>query len=401
MNRQTINRSGAQLRTGIVDMMALGDFQRVIDICKKTLVAARDAHDPITEAMSLVGLAASHRGLGKYKDALILANGAIDQSRSAGVAEVTCNALLERATILHTGHLQFYEARDDYREVLNLAHDIGYVAGVSQALCGLAAVMLAVGQTGTVHAYARETLDIATEIDDATLQIEALHVLGLYYVEVRNHDLALQALSDALARAMDHKFAILQAYVLDAIGVLHLAMKQPSKSLSYFGRAYEIARQSHYAALESAVMLHLGETYIAQDDFAEARKCYDAVVRKSDDTNTPIIEAQASLHIAILHLHQREPILAVDYQRRAADIAHRAMNPYFESQALQQLAATERIMSHYDAAIAAFTSALDIERALENDKAVREIIAAILWTRVLSVVDKVLRLLHLRQDGDE
>ncbi|MCA9885600.1 MAG: tetratricopeptide repeat protein [Anaerolineae bacterium] len=396
-----MNRSGAQLRAGIGDLMALGEFQRVIDICKKTLVAARDARDPITEALSLVGLAASHRALGKYKDALILANGAIEQSQKAHMPEVECDALLERASILRIGQLQFYEARDDYREALNLGHEIGYEAGVSQSLCGLAVVMLKVDQVGTVHAYAREALDIATEINDVSLQIEALNVLGLYYIAVKNHDLALQALSDALARAMDKKFAISQAYVLDAIGELHMAMKQPDKALSYFGRAYEIARQSHYAALQSSIMLHLGTTYVAQEDYSEARKCYDSVVRKSEEMDMPIVEAQASLHIATLHLHLREPAIALDYQRRSVDIAHRSMNPFFESQSLQQLAMTQRAMGHFEQAIESFNAALNIERSLDNDKAVREIIAAILWTQVLGLVDKVLRLLHLRQESDQ
>lgn len=396
-----MNRPGAQLRAGVEDLMALGQFQRVIDICKQTLAAAREEQDGTTEAMSLVGLAQAHRALGKYKEALILTDGAIEYGYRFGVLEAVCEGLLERAWIKHGVQLQPYEAREDYREALTVANEIGYQSGVGAALNGLAAVELNLQNLRNVHNYAREALDTASEIDDVILQVRALLTLGRHFATANHIDLALRSLTDALARASDKQYAALQGQVLEAVGRLYLTQKQPTKALNYLGRAHEIGRKSGAVDLEVACLLGLGETYMQQEDYAEARKCFDAVVQISDETDNTMYEAAAAMQIALLHLYMREPSIAIDYQRRAAQISHNAMNPFMESRALQHLALTQRAVGEHTAAIAALNEALDIERSLDNDKAVREILASLVWTHILNAFNKLLRLLNLSRDEDE
>ena len=104
-----MNETSHNLHRTIDTFIQTAQFGALIETCKMALADARERTDLSTEIISIIGLAQGHKYIGKFKEARILINGAIQNARQLGDEELTAKALLSSADIFLSTTFQSHD----------------------------------------------------------------------------------------------------------------------------------------------------------------------------------------------------------------------------------------------------------------------------------------------------
>jgi tetratricopeptide (TPR) repeat protein len=387
-----------QLRNDIDRRIEKAELGQLLDICKRALVAARHTQDKLAEAVALYGLAAYHRYTGQFREASLLNDGCHTLARELRAGELMVDALIQRAELRFLGSFQYYEAQADFQDALEAAHNLKYVRGLATGLIGLSGVFANLEMTTLARNYAREGLDIAREMNAPWWQIQALNRLGAAYRIEKKNDMALQCHQHALNISRDMQYPLLESVALYYMGIASQTESQ-DEAARYLEEALHLARGQQELGLQFLVWNALGELYIARQNLETARDCYQNMLRVATEYDNPMYEAYTTLQIGRLHSLQSEYAIALDYYSKVLTLTRRAQNPLWQGIALEWMAACQSKLQDYQPALDTLKQARDIYGALDYDTAVRRVMTNFVLTYLLSVWDKLLRVIGVRKNN--
>jgi len=189
--------SALRLRDKISELLLAAAFDQIIELCKPILAQARKSQNAQIQAIALVGLSQAYMYLGQFKEARVLADGALDFAQQSQDIETQVLALCANGALHLRSTYLYPDAESYYRDALRLAHRSGDVRGTAAALLGIAASSQSQEQQGRAVGYAREAFEIAREHDFTDVQISALSLIAADFADRGERERALQAYQDA------------------------------------------------------------------------------------------------------------------------------------------------------------------------------------------------------------
>lgn len=400
-----MNQTAMRLKEAIDQLIYKARFDDLETTCKTALRIARERQDRETEAVALIGLAEFHKFQGKFREAKILDDGALDFARQTNSGELTLLALTTSASINLTGTYQTHEAEEDYRAALNLAHELDDARGMVIALAGLASTFNQLGEHDRAQRYAREAFEMTREdpLDgEKSLLVTTLKILGDCFAALKRPEQALQSYRDALGMAQQQGFILDEIVLIGALGRLYSQNESDAQDgFDMLNQALRMAQDKNVVPQEFGTLMLLG---LAQQDYGHYKNAFDyyeTMLLRAQTWNARAYEAVAFSYLGGLAQHQGEHDSAVDNFANALNIAQRTMNPFQEAHYATRLGLTFNAMHEYDNALHYFIMAHTLHDALENDKETRNVRNYIIMTYLLRLVDGVLRFIGLRRTAQE
>lgn len=378
-------------------LLAKAHHRRLQIQARHNLALARDHQNRQAEAIALMALSAARAYTGRYHEARLLIDGALDIARRLDVQPFICDVLCERGDLLITGSAQPYEAREDFQEAILIAQQCDYSHGINLALIGLSRVYNYIENHAEAGKFAQAALDHARDNDDDLLQCQALIQLGRAASGQDKRLDAMEALHDALQLAHERHFLTEQALIIHDGGLVLLKNNQYKEAIEHQTHALSVSDKLGFVYGEFMALYGLGIAHMTAGNYDLGRDAFDAMMLLAERTETPMYQASASVNLGRLHHTLGEHHIAQDYFIRALDLSRRFNNPTHESIALLWLATCQTALHDYTAARDYYDQARRVNESLNNDSRVRRISFAIIWTYFEEALHRLLRLVGLRR----
>lgn len=387
-----------RLRAGIEQLTAEGRYDRLMQICKTTLRAARKQGDLAAETTALIGLSLTHEALGKVHEAGVLARGALDYARDLNQHEFLVDALLCNTEHHLRGRGEPYSALADAREALDLAAGIDYQYGVAYGLYLSAAALELRGQIEAARSAAREALDLADSLDSEILQVRCLVLMGNLNAARGEERSAQQALQHALDLCAIADQPMLEVETKLSLGRLLIADEHKrDEARSVIQSALKQAHQCGALLSEFEATEALGRLALEDCDFETASKHFDALATMAARHQHPLLEMRAQHALGDLALESDQPLVAAEAYDLLIQMARQQQNPALQAVGQMQAAVAFMQAHEYDKAIAALNDARRVYVSVEEDAQSQRLLFEIVLAYLLRGVDLLLRLLGLRR----
>lgn len=376
-------------------------FDQLINLCKETLLKARARHDRSLESTALYGLSLGHLYLGKFRDARLLDDGALQYAREANDEIALAWALTLSGHIHMTATYQSYEANDDYRAALRLAHAQDAPIITIEALTGIANFLLSIGEHSRAQRYAREAFEIAREQDYQAGMVNALCVLGNVLHAEKKVEPALKAFRDALMICETLGLRLHEGLVLGNIGMIEVTSEgHYDEGMHKLEQSLHMAQDIRCAPHEFMALYWLGVAQVQHGKLDAAHDYYDKMLQRAQTWKSREYEGSAFFNLGTLYLVDGRFEDAADSYHHAAAIARETKNPFYEARAEQAIGVAKSAERDYRTALEHYGNAREIYIALDNDRQAADLMRAIVFTHIARIVDDMLRFLGVRKDDD-
>lgn len=393
--------SALRLRDKISELLLAAAFDDIIELCKPILAQARKSQNTQIQAIALVGLSQAYLYLGQFKEARVLADGALDFAQQSQDAETEVLALCANGSLHLRATYLYPDAESYYRDALRLAHRSGDVRGIAAALLGIGASSHSQGQQGRAVGYAREAFEIARENDFSDVQISALSLIAADFADRGERERALQAYQDALAISESEEAIFYEGELIAGVGILFAESdRYRQEGLEMLLRALELAQDLNAAPQEFSALYQLGNTYAKLQEFDATRDYYEVMLNRAQEWRNRAYESAAFFALGQLGLTENELDEAIADFSEAGIIARETMNPFREAQveyALGTVCATKR---EYKQAIQHYMAARSIYDALDQTRQARNLLTTIVITYLNQLLDRLMRAIGLRSEDD-
>jgi len=397
-----MNPDAMQLQQTIESQINKASFQNLVEVCKPALVDARNRADKELEAMALLGLGEAHLYLGKFHEARVFIDGAIQYAQAQHAALLQAMALNIRAALHMMGTYQTYEANDDYRAALRLAHAAGDLRGTATALAGVASFLNSIGQIERGRRYAREAFEIARELEDEALMAAALGIVGNALQDAHQFEQALKCYRDALAISQSAGVRLTEGVLIGNMGLLHArSNRHLDEGLQMLETALHMAQDIACVPHEFIALYWLGSANIERRKFEIAQDYYATMLQRAQTWHSRPYEATAFYNLGTLNLIFNRYGEAIANYEQAISISQETMNPFHEARAEQAMGAAYTGSRLYDDALGHYMKAQSLYDALDYPERVRDMQKAILMTYLMRLVDGVLRFFGIRQEAPQ
>lgn len=396
-----MNKTRKHLRETLENLLQTAQFDSLIETCKAALLDARNRKDKETEALALIGLAQGHKFSGKFKDALLLTDGAITIAQAIANQELLVQATLSRASVHLIGTYQTYEAEQDYRDALGRAYDQDDQAAVSEALAGIAAVLNHRGDVSHAEGFAVEAFRLAREIKQAYWMSNALSVLGSIFGSSRQAEKGLKAFQDAIDIAQRENYRILEVGLMANIGQLLIEQgRYAQEGQQMLEKALHMAQEISSVPDQFMILFRLGRAAEMQAIIEQAAEHYNVMLVRSQEWQTRAYEGLAFFNLGVLAYNRKHFDDALANLEQSLLIARETKNPYQEAQIEQVLAVTYSSLHHWEQALDHYMAARSLYDALDNRQMAGQMMQAILMTYLRRFFDTILKWLGLGQKDD-
>jgi tetratricopeptide (TPR) repeat protein len=397
MNRQAVN-----LLDEIQTLLRAAEFNQLMAICKGELANARQREDAMAETAALMGWAQAHKYLGKFNDARILIDGALRLAREIDHPELEAMALTISGSMHLIGRFQPYEAEEDYRQALKVAHMIGDRAGTAAALAGVGASLNMKGDFARAPRFAREAFDIAREEQQTETMAASLAIMGSISVQTNKDDQALQAYQDALDIVQSNGIRLQEGELVTNIGVLLSRNdRYQREGVQMIERALEMAQQIKCAPHEYNALRALGDAYQSLHQADQARAYYQQMLDRAQAWGARTYEGGAFFNLGIVAVMTNDTQAAFANFEQARAITREAMNPYQEATVEVVLATLHSQQKQLDAAIEHYRAARNIYQALDDDRNARQMLQNIIVLYARRLLAGFLRMIGVRPRDPE
>jgi tetratricopeptide (TPR) repeat protein len=381
------------LRATIENLLESAQFELLMDTCKTALAEARKQGDKPAEVMALIGLSHAQKFAGKFHEARVLINGALDAATLLADNELLLLALLASASLHLTANFQSFEAEHDYRVALNLAHDSGDTVSVADALAGLAAVYMQLGDNHRAGRYAREAISAAQDANYRYGLASGLSLAGAAAV-AKQADIALQAFEDSLAIAKEEGFVLLELALIGNIGQLVAEEgRYRDDGIKMLEKSMKMAREVRSVPHEFTALYRLGRLYETKVQLDAAAKVYGDMLERAQAWGARSYEGVAFFNLGISAYGRQHHDDAVANFEQALGIARETKNPYQEAQIEQALGAAYSHVQNWDAALGHYMAARSLYDSLDNSVMANSLLQSIfliyvnrLWAKLLSML---------------
>lgn len=389
------------LRQKIETFIHKAQFDSLMGKSKAALMDARKHHDKGREALALLGLAQGQKFIGKFKDALLLTNGAINLAQELADEHLKIQALLIRASIHLVGTYQIHEAETDYREALSLAHHLNDVYAMAEAMIGIAATLNHQRLFPSAEEFILEAYRLARELNEQYLIGNALHILGSVYGNTNQIDEALKAFQNAMTIAQTENYRILELALMANIGyVLIVQGRYANEGQQMLEKALRMAREVHSIPDQFVIIFWMGRTAEMRGEMEQAGEHYNTMLIRAQEWQTRTYEGLAFFNLGILAYHRHHYDDALANLNQSLMIARETKNPYQEAQIEQLLGMTSSQLQDWDSTLDHFMAARTLYDALENQHMVNQMMQSILMTYVRRFFAKILSWLGIGGTDD-
>ncbi len=273
----------------------LGDAERLADLAARALAGDAEQGGPVidlllerAEILGLQGRRVEEREL--LDDALLRARDRQDRAREA-------RALLASSRLRAVTN-QLSQAREEGRETLSVAHDVGEerVETHCHALLGTIAFREARYQDARRHM--NEALELSRRRQDADAQAEALQTLGTISQSVGSFEHAEELHREAMSIYRRSGDLAHEADALTSLGNIAASGGDLVKSEGYLRRALAIERALGNGFGEARVLGHLGMVLQDGGRYPEAREAHAQCLSASRRMGARQNEIVAELNLA-------------------------------------------------------------------------------------------------------
>jgi tetratricopeptide (TPR) repeat protein len=381
------------LRDKINYLWVTGQLVPMLQLSKKVLAAARTDQQQPVEALALVSLASVHRGIGKFYEARVFAEGAALLAARLGNREVLSDAYSEMGCILLEGYFQAHEAESCFEQALTLASDTAYSRGMGAACVGLARCYAALGAHRAASDYAAQALKIARETLDSLLEAQALWMYAHSARHAQQYTLALNALQ--AARALCEKLSYRLYLPLLDVELGLIAHEDTGSGVRLIQQAYDMAQdQRHYYAQVSA--LHAMLDIALRTDHQHAYRYANELLNLAQRVSSRPHEASAFAAIGAVEAARRQYEQAIEAYHQALSIARSTTNPFQELHALEALGALCAETDDFEAALSHYEAGIRVALAVDDQQKAGSLRRRTLMVRLRRFFVGLLRLLGLR-----
>ncbi len=386
------------LRYDIESLTKSGAFNEIVDRCHVELTMARREGNHSVEIIALLGLAQAQCSLGHFDFARDYINQAADEANAIRSVGLMIDALLTRARIAREGYLQTGEALEDYRSAVDYAFEAGDMRRYAQSVLGMGEIAASPDESSK-HAW--KAIDIARELKDDLLEARAILLLSNAFIRKNEYGKANDGLLVALRKAQAAKDRLLESVIIGQQGVV-LAQDGDSfeRGLEQQLTALEVARGLEAVFHEFMRLYTLAMTLAAAKDLAEARRYFDQMLALAQDIQHPPYEMYTLGMIGQWQELRQNPESALSYYGRAVDMARRVGNPHSEARYLYALGSVYMSQWEFAAARQEFGKARTIYQSLDDGRNATRVRASIVYTYLLAVATRILRLLGVQPSSE-
>lgn len=386
------------LRYDIESLSKSGAFSEIVDRCHVELTMARREGNQSVEIIALLGLAQAQCSLGHFDFARDYVNQAVDGANAIRAVGLMIDALLARARIAREGYLQTGDALEDYRKAVDYAFEAGDMRRYALSVLGMGEIASSPDESSK-HAW--KAIDIARELNDERLEARSILLLANAFIRKNEHSKANDGLLVALRKAQAAKDRLLESVIIGQQGVV-LAQDADSfdRGLEQQLTALEVARGLEAVFHEFMRLYTLAMTLAAAADLAEARRYFDQMLALAQDIKHSPYEMYTLGMIGQWQEQRGNPDSAISYYGRAIDMARAAGNPHSEARYLYALGSVYASRWEFTAARQEYGKARAIYQSLDDGRNATRVRASIVYTYLLALASRILRLLGARPSGD-
>lgn len=384
------------LRYDIGELLKSGSFHEVVDRCHVELTMARREQRYSIEIIALLGLAQAQCSLGHFDFARDYSNQAIELAREIRSTGLAVDGLLARARVSREGYFQTMEAFEDYRSAVDLTYEAGDMRRYAQSLLGLGEIA---SKPGDARKHAWKVIDIARELNDASLEARAILMLSNSFIRASQYGKANDGLLIALQKAQSIRDRLLESII---IGQQGLVLAQDSetfeKGLEQQLTALEVARGMEAIFHEFMRLYTLAMTMLAARDFDEARNYFDQMLALSQDVEHKPYEMYTLGMLGQWQELRGELDSAIAYFGRAVERAREAHNPAYEARYLYAIGAVCQSQWDFASARRHFNEARAIYKSLDDGRNATRVSASIVYSYLLAFASRLMRLIGMGRD---
>lgn len=394
-----MNETSHNLHRTIDTFIQTAQFGALIETCKMALADARERTDLSTEIISIIGLAQGHKYIGKFKEARILINGAIQNARQLGDEELTAKALLSSGDIFLSTTFQSHEAERDFDDAHQIAIRIDDTALIAEALCSLARAYHQMGDSTRTQKYARDAFEVARDSDNRYRVGDALGSIAAASVRTQPEK-AMQAFDDAMTIARQDNFVLMELDLTGRIG--HLLSRQKryaDEGQLMLEKALAMAKDFHSVPHEFTALQRLGRALEEDKSLDRAAQYYGNMLDRAQKWGARSYEGVAFFNLGILAYNRKHFDDAISNLEQALMIANETKNPSQEAQVEQFIGACYFNMGDYNQALDHYMSARSIYDSLDNHVLANSVLQHIVMVYFQRFFANILRWLGIRKEN--
>lgn len=383
------------LRYDIVELMKSGAFNEIVDRCHVELTLARRENQHSVEVIALLGLAQAQCSLGHFEFARDYINQAVDGAGLIHSVSLMTDALNIRARIAREGFFQTAEAFEDYRAAVDHAFEAGDMRRYGQSLLGLGEIA---ADSSDSRKHAWKVIDLAREVNDGQLEARAILLLSNAFIRNGEYSKANDGLLVALRKAQEAKDRLLESVIIGQQGlVLAQDVDTFQRGLEQQLTALEVARGMEAVFHEFMRLYTLVMTMAAAQDLPEARNYLDQMLALSQDIQHRPYEMYTLGLLGQWQESRGKADAALSCFGRAAEMARKVNNPAYEARYLYALGAVYQAQWDFENARRQYKQARVIYQALDDGKNATRVSASIVYSYLLALATRIMRLVGWRR----
>lgn len=298
----------------------LGQYERTIDFCQRSLTIAREIGNHQGEGTALSTLGSAYDSLGKYKQAINFCQRSLTIAREIGNRRGEGVALSNLGGVYDS--LGRYEwAIDCYQQHLAIAREIGDRQGEGIALSNLGGAFSKLGQYERASDFHQQNLTIAREIGDRRGKSAALGNLGITFSRLGQCERAIDFHQQALVIAQEIGDREGESAALGNLGITVSRLGQYERAIDFYQQQLVITREIGDRLGENIALVNLGETQYKLRQYSDSLGNNQAALGISREIGARDVEAEALKNLAAVNQALSELEVARQYAQQALALA--------------------------------------------------------------------------------
>lgn len=215
------------------------------------------------------------------------------------------------------------DLNDDEKKAIALSNLGGVYGSLGGAYGSLrSAAYGKLGQSKKAIEYSQQSLEIARNINNRTIEARALGNLGNIYGAIkRQYKPAITYLKKCLAIARDINNPIIEAKALDNLGVAYACLKDYKIAIDYFQQSLKLAQKIENRVNEAIVLGNLGELYRLNKEYNKAIKYHEESLEIAKQIGDRQIQTIALGNFGAVYGNLKKYEVAIDYFQKSLALA--------------------------------------------------------------------------------
>ncbi len=252
----------------------LGEYQKALDYCQKSLETAQQIGDRYREAQSLGNLGIINNYLEEYKQAINYYQQSLEIAQEIGDRHREANSFMGLG---HTYYFQgeFPQAINYYQQSLEIAQEIGDRHREANSFIGLGRVYYFLEEYQQAINYYQQSLEIAQQISNLKEQAHCFLGLGNAYNYLGESHRAIDYLQKSLeiGQKIGHRYIKANSFL--GLGNAYNYLRESQKAIDYYQQSLEIKQEIGNFSGEANYWFILGNTWKNLHQKSKAKTAYE------------------------------------------------------------------------------------------------------------------------------